>query len=241
MFGEIKIVSALEKERKRFLKKDGLVIEKVNQILQESNYSEKNILRNLKSYNRTFEFLDEEGLDRNKIFSLNEIKKICIQYNLRFLDSQKFRGNIPSEAIDSIRELSKNRRTPLENFKILGPIEVFRKKNSDADPMLFAETNFGNYYLVHQWGHRVPRYTKLLNFPFRSIENLFGSLASVCIILSLITPQHWIMDTTKIEYWDAHRIALFFHLFIVFGSLTAFLMISFYGNFTSTKWDDDRP
>lgn len=238
---DIKIVSALEKERKKFLKKDGNVINQVNQILQDSLYSEKNILRNLKSYNRTFEYLDEEGLDRNKLFSLNEIKKICIQYNLRFLDSQKFRGKFPNEAIQAIKELSVKRKTPLENFKILGPINIFRKNNSDADPMLFAETNYGNYYLVYQWGQRVPWYSKILHFPFRAIENLVGSLASVCLILSLITPQHWIMDTTKIDYWDAHRIALFFHLFIVFGSLIAFLMISFYGGFTSTKWDDDRP
>ena len=241
MFQSVKIVSELERERKKLLKKDGLVIQQVNQILQESQYSEKNILRNLKSYNRTFDFLDEEGLDRNKLFSLNEIRKICIQYNLRFLDSQKFRGKFPTEAIEAIQEISKNRKKPLENFKVLGPIEVFRKNNKDADPMLFAETNRGNFYLVHQWGHRVPWYSKLANFPFRSIETLVGTLGGICLILSLITPQHWIMDTTKIEYWDAHRIALFFHLFIVIGALTAFLMISFYGGFTSVKWDDDRP
>ena len=240
MFSHVKIISALEKERNRLLKRDGLVIHQVNQILQASLYSEKNILRNLKSYNRSFEFLDEEGLDRNKIFTLNEIKKICIQYNLRFLDSQKLKGDFPSEAISAIQELSKNRRNPLDSFKVLGPIELFRQNKKDADPMLFAETNRGNYYLVHQWGHRVPWYTKIIHFPFRSIENLVGSLAAWCLLLSLVTPQHWIMDTTKIQYWDAHRFALFFHLLIVFGSITAFLMISFYGGFTSVKWDDDR-
>lgn len=240
MFGEVRIVEALERERRRLGKKEDKVLKEVNRILKDELFSEKNILHNLKHYNRTFELLDEEGLDRNRVFSIREIRNICIQYDLRFLDSQKYRGAIPSEAIASIKELSRNRRSPLESFKIMGPLQVFRKKDITSDPMLFAETNKGNYYLVHHWDHKVPWYRWLARFPFRSIETLTGTLAAVCILLTLVTPQHWIMDTTKFEYWDAHRFALFFHLFILSGGIIIFLMFAFHRNFSSSRWDDDR-
>ncbi len=239
MFSDVKLITALQKERKRLRKRDGQVIDEVNRILQEELFSEKNILRNLKTYNRSFEFLREEGLDRNRIFSINEIKNICIQYDLRFLDSQKYKGSIPNEAIAEIRILSRERKKPLEAFKIMGPINSFRIKHTESDPMLFAETDKGNYYLVHHWDHKVPWHKSFTVFPFRKFENLLLSIGSICGFFTLITPQSWIMDTHAFEYWGMHRFALFFHLFIVFGGFTMFLMLSFHRGFTSGKWDED--
>jgi hypothetical protein len=240
MFSDVRLVEALEIERRRLRKKDGLVIDEVNRILQRDLFSEKNILRNLKSYNLTFDLLDEEGLDRNRIFSINEIRNICVQYDLRFLDSQKYKGPIPVEAISEIKRISKSRKKPLEAFKIMGPIDSFRIKHTTSDPMLFAETDKGNYYLVHHWDHKVPWYRSLTVFPFRRFENLLMTLAGICVVLTLITPQPWIMDTHAFGYWDMHRFALFFHLFILLGGFTMFIMLSFHGGFTSGKWDEDR-
>jgi hypothetical protein len=240
LFSEIKILDALHKEKKRLLKKDGQVLSEVNRILQDELFSEQNILRNLKSYNKTFDLLDETGLDKNKLFSINEIKNICIQYDLRFLDSQKYKGGIPAEAIVEIKEISRGRKKPLENFKIMGPLESFKTKNVASDPMLFAETSKGNYYLVHQWDHKVSWYKPILIFPFRSIENLTITIVSFCAIIAMITPQSWIMDVHTFGYWDMHRFALFFHMFIVMGGMTVFLMMAFHRGFTSGRWDEDR-
>lgn len=240
MFSDVKLVQALEKERSRLKKKEERVLDEVNRILQDDLFSEKNILKNLKSYNRTFDLLGEEGLDRNRIFSINEIKNVCIQYDLRFLDSQKYRGEFPAEAVMEIKILSRSRKKPLENFKILGPLQSFRVKNAISDPMLFTETNKGNFYLVHHWDHRVPWYKKIVTFPFQKFENLLGTLVALCTVLTLITPQPWIMDTHAFGYWDMHRFALFFHLFITIGSITGFLMLAFHRSFTSGKWDDHR-
>lgn len=240
IFSDVRLVTALERERKRLRKNEGRVIDEVNRILQDDLFSEKNILRNLKNYNRTFDLLDEEGLDRNRIFSINEIRNICIQYDLRFLDSQKFRGEIPGEAVAEIKRISRGRKKPLESFKIMGPLGVFRTKNSSSDPMLFAETSKGNYYLVHHWDHKVPWYKSAAIFPFRKFENLLGTIAGICLMITLITPQEWIMDTHEFEYWDMHRFALFFHLFILTSCLTGFFMLAFHRNFTSGKWDDHR-
>lgn len=240
MFSEVRLVKALERERKKLRKHEKHVLDEANRILQEDLFSEKNILRNLKSYNRTFDLLDEEGLEQERVFSLEEIKNICIKYDLRFLDSQKYRGEIPAEAVSEIKRISRGRKKPLENFKIMGTLSSFRIKDAPNDPMLFTETNKGNFYLVHQWDHRVPWYKSAVIFPFRRFENLLATVAAFCLLLTLTTPQEWIMDVHVFEYWGMHRFALFFHLFIVSASLTGFLMLAFHRGFTSGKWDDHR-
>jgi len=44
----------------------------------------------------TFDF---DKLDTHRIFHLNHIREICIDYRLRFLDISRFKGVIPQEAI----------------------------------------------------------------------------------------------------------------------------------------------
>ena len=45
---------------------------------------------------------DFEQLETNKIFHLNQIKKVCIDYRLRFLDLKYFKGNIPKEDLEYV-------------------------------------------------------------------------------------------------------------------------------------------
>ena len=202
--------------------------------------SQKNVLENLKLYNQSFELIHENTVEREKIFGLDEIKTICINFNLRFLDIKKFKGQIPSEAADLLNEFATKQKKRIGKLKVLGPEEVFRNAKYNVDPIIFAETENGNYYLIHQWGNKLPWYVPLTTFPLRNIENLVVTLAAFCLILTLTIPQHWIMDTSKFPYWGMHRFALFFHLFILFGALLLFFMLSFRFGFTSSKWDDDR-
>jgi hypothetical protein len=240
MIKPIQIIRALEKERSRLLRVDGKIIEQARNVIKDNLFTEKNVLVNLQLYNQRFEFLAEENLEREKIFGLEEIKTICIHYNLRFLDVIKFKGKIPSEASEQLQFLSVKRKKPIEKLKVLGPDELFRNSHYHSDPIIFAETDKGNFYLIHQWGNKVAWHVPFTTFPFRNIENLAATLAGFCVLLTIITPQGWIMDTTKIPYWGMHRFALFFHLFILFGAMTLFIMLSFRFGFTSSKWDDER-
>jgi hypothetical protein len=52
--------------------------------------------------NTNFDF---DKLESKKIVHLNTIKKTCIDYRLRFLDIHYFKGDIPTEAIEKIKQL----------------------------------------------------------------------------------------------------------------------------------------
>lgn len=240
MFSDVKIIEALNRERHKFREEGDLILREANNILHQEQFNEKNILRNLKSYNQTFELLDEEGLDKSHVYGLREIKAVCIKYNLRFLDSQLYKGEFPAEAIFSIKELQKHNKTPFKNFKVLGPKEVFRTKNLSSDPMLFAETKQGNYYLVHQWNHSVKWYSSLLQFPFRRFENLIVTLLISVLLITAIIPNSLLVMGKDFGYWDTHRIAAFFHILIIVSGLTVFLCFAFHKNFSSNVWDDNR-
>ena len=68
---------------------------------------------------------DFDKLETQRIFHLNQIRKVCIDYRLRFLDLKYFKGNIPKEGIDKITQLEKEHQTSLEGFKIMAPSVLF--------------------------------------------------------------------------------------------------------------------
>ena len=238
MFKDVKIVEALVRERKKVRSKEDALIGEVNKILKDELYTEKNILQNLQTYNETFDFLQEKDLDKNKIFGLTEIKNICIQYNLRFLDSQSFKGDFPSEALYAIKELRGKEK--FKKFKVLGTIKSFKSQNITVEPMLFAETNYGNYFLVHQWGQKVTWHKKISSFPMRGIETLLGTIICISLFLSLTLPNNLLIYNNAFPYWDMHRIAVFFHFIILFSGLTIYVVFAFHKKFSSSAWDDEK-
>ena len=65
-------------------------------------------------------------LDPKKIFHIQDIKKVCIDYRLRFLDSSFYKGKVPNIALNKIDVLQKEHQTRLNNFKIMGPSSIFQ-------------------------------------------------------------------------------------------------------------------
>ena len=53
---------------------------------------------------------DFDRLETHRIFHLNQIKKVCIDYRLRFLDLKYFKGNIPNEGVEKIIQLEKDKK-----------------------------------------------------------------------------------------------------------------------------------
>ena len=80
---------------------------------------------------------DFDQLETQRIFHLNQIRKVCIDYRLRFLDLKYFKGNIPKDGIEKITQLEKEHQTSLERFKIMAPSVLFRIKKKDY-PLIFV-------------------------------------------------------------------------------------------------------
>ena len=219
------------------------LLNSAKEILQNENFIEQKIIESYNAKNITT--LPDSNLitDKHNVFSLEEIKRICIRYRLRFLDSDLFKGDIPYEANQKIKQLNKTYSNELSGFKIIAPSRLFKLRDADADPMLFAVTADGKFYLIHKWGTDFVWYKKIISLPARSFENLLVFLIVLSIIDTLITPNSLIVpaspmaDNSMFEYWGFHRIGYFFHFLILTLAFTTFIWFSFNRNFSSTEWN----
>ena len=135
------------------------IINEVNQILRHSNSS-------INKFN--FDLLKLEN-----IYNIKEIKKVCINYRLRFLDVKYFKGDIPVEAIKKIDRLKKDHSTELKGFKIMAPSKLFKLKNTD-DPLLFIPIGKDYYYMIHKWGDDLHPLRKILMWPSKNMFNIIN-------------------------------------------------------------------
>ena len=112
-----------------------------------------------------------ENMETKNIFHKDTIKSICVQYRLRFLDSNLYKGDYPDNITKVISDIEKKHETTLNNFMIMAPSKLFKIKSPD-DPILFVPIGNDYYYLIHKWGEEFNYLRKLLVLPFKNIDNL---------------------------------------------------------------------
>ena len=134
--------------------------------------------------NKNFNKMKFENMETKNIFHKDTIKSICVQYRLRFLDSNLFKGDYPDNITKVISDIEKKHETTLNNFMIMAPSKLFKIKSPD-DPILFVPLGNDYYYLIHKWGEEFNYLRKLLVLPFKNIDNLtvFSILVSVFFAL----------------------------------------------------------
>lgn len=191
--------------------------------------STKNVLASESSTNANkFEF---DLLDTNCIFHIDQIKKVSIDYRLRFLESNLFKNEIPEEAISKINALEKKHQTNLSGFKIMAPSKAFNLKKYD-DPLLFVPMGNDYYYLIHKWGNDLKWYRKFQVFPFRSMVTFI----TTCILLSLVftyfTPPNPLSSAVEFA-----PIIIFLFLFKSMVATIAYYFFMMGKNFNDMIWD----
>ena len=133
-----------------------------------------------------------DKMKTRNIFHKDTIKKICVRYRLRFLDSNLYKGEYPKNITKIIGKIERNHNTTLSNFMIMAPSKLFKIKSPD-DPILFVPIGNDYYYLIHKWGEEFNYLRKLMVLPFKNIDNLtiFSVLVSVVFALlgKLIMPS----------------------------------------------------
>ena len=182
------IQSRLTHQRNKQTSEESL-LQEIYQILQNSGKSDEAILKNLQEENSEVSnnFIFDE-LESDRIYHIDQIYKICVDYRLRFLDSRYFKSTLPSEALQKIKALEKIHQTELKGFKILAPSKLFKLENAD-DPLLFAPIGNNYYYLIHKWGNDLHPLRKMMMWPFKSLENLIVLLLAVSFLLALMVPE----------------------------------------------------
>lgn len=234
LFSPFNIENALKKERQYLQNNiDKDLLDEVNSILRQAEKEDQSILNRINGNNTSVsEFYNQ--FEKDKIYSIFEIKRVCEKYRLRFLDSKYFKGEIPYEAISRIKQIEKKNKIEFTNFKIIAPAGLFKLEDAHQDPLLFASIGNGNYYLIHKWGNDLSWHRKVLSYPLRNLYSFFTSIFVLSAILSFLVPESWLnMPTGSLTL----RIWLTVHLFIGFSGFMIFLGSTMQKNFSSNVWD----
>lgn len=236
MATEFNIENELFKEKNHATAEERLLHE-AQKVLIKSRLTEKNILDNLKFYKSSFEFLDEEEVPAEKIFSLRQIRSTAIKSRLRFLPSQAFEGEIPYEAVLKIKDLNEKYRKELKHFAILSTEDFFADGSSKSQALLFAKTLYGNYFHIHTWGNLLKKRRKLFVFPLRNFEIFALCILTITLIECLSIPNARLSTDWRAGYFSMYRMAAYFHLLILNTGLLIFLLFAFNHNFSENNWD----
>ena len=135
----------------------------------------------------TINNFDLNKLSKSKIYHIDHIKKVSIDYRLRFLDIKYFKNKLPIEALKQIKKLEKEHKTKLSEFKIMAPSVLFRLEKKD-DPLLFVPLGNEYYYLIHKWGNDLHPFRKALMWPFKNIWNLLLAVLALSWVFTELTP-----------------------------------------------------
>ncbi len=232
MFSQTNIKFQLEKYRAARIAEE-VIMSEVKEIFSQNEKERDKILNTLKN-----ETSDNSGndfnfdlLDGRKIYHLEDIKKLCIDYRLRFLDSHYFKGEIPEEAVSRIRDLENNHQTNLDNFKIVAPAKLLKLENAD-DPLLFAPIGNNYFYLIHKWGRDLHPLRKIMMWPYKNLENLLITVVIISLIITLLAPMSWFSQNAGI----AEYIFLFLVVFNSVGGMVIFYGFSLGKNFNEAIW-----
>ena len=209
------------------------LLDQVQKILANTEKKEKEVLEELqngKGIDRND--FDPDLLETNRIFHLNDIYQICVDYRLRFLDSKLFKAKIPYEAVIQINQLEKAHHTTLRGFKIVAPSKLFKLENAD-DPLLFAPIGNDYYYLIHKWGNDLHPFRKLIMWPFKTLENFVVLLLAISFLTALLIPDGLFSPKqTNTEFF-----MVFFFIFKWFAGLSIFYGFKMGKNFSTAIWD----
>ena len=96
------------------------ILEDVYQLLRQEQDREDRITASIAGSSREVQnHFTFDLLETGHIYQIEQIKDICINYRLRFLDTRYFKGQIPAEAISKIKSLEKAHNLEIEGYKII--------------------------------------------------------------------------------------------------------------------------
>lgn len=231
MLKRVNLQRKLEAFRDRSVSEEEL-LEQVQAIFRQEQEKEEAILERLHEGGicNSNDFKVDK-MDTGRIFYLSHIKKLCIEYRLRFLEVRYFKSSLPIEALQEIKRLEKEHQTELRGFRIMAPSKHFKLENAD-DPILFAPIGNDYYYRVHKWGKDLHPLRKLVMWPLKSIENL-GIFVFLFSFLGALVFRE--------VFYSQYRSTSEFIMLYLFTFKSVLGLILFYGialgkNFNSCIW-----
>jgi len=139
---------------------------------------------------------------KGEFITHDDIKDVCLSYNLRFLSTRFYKKEVPLSALNDLRKFKEERKITNfemeENLKIIAPSNHFKLgERPKADPVLLYKDK-DVYRVVSKWGSDFSNLRRVSGF-FNSNPNilLFLGLVSliniVCVSLVILysIPKEW--------------------------------------------------
>ncbi|MAU64092.1 MAG: hypothetical protein CMC38_07120 [Flavobacteriaceae bacterium] len=172
-------------------------------------------------------------LESKNIFHINDIKKTCIDYRLRFLNSKYFKGNFPLETKEKINNFKYTHRLNNLDLKVMAPSKLFKLENAD-DPLLFCSLGNDYFYLIDKWGNDLNFFRKIFMWPFKNFTNILIFLIILSFITTLLIPN-------GVFVYQNSPLTEFFitYLFILKSIIAVFIFFGFSlgKNFNTEIWN----
>lgn len=209
------------------------IMDGVRQILRKDLQREMRIVDELgRGHSGITNDFDFDLLETDRIHHLDSIKKICIDYRLRFLDTSYFKGKIPQTALDKIKALEAAHDIEIRGYKIMAPSKLFKLENMD-DPLLFAPIGNNYYYLIHKWGKDLHPFRRVMAWPFKNIGNLVVVVIALSYLVALAVPDGLFSKNSS----TAEFLIIFFFMFKCLASVVIFYGFALGKNFNPAIWN----
>jgi len=175
---------------------------------------------------------DFDLLETSRIYHLDQIRDICIDYRLRFLDLSYFKPQLPEEAKNAIADLESTHETRVDGMKILAPSRLFKLEDKD-DPLLFVPMGNNYFYLIHKWGNDLHPLRRILVWPFKNVVNLTLCVLLFSYLLTLLVPNGlFSRNDSAAEFW-----IIFFFMFKSVAAIVIYYGFAMGKNFNPAIWN----
>ena len=174
-----------------------------------------------------------DKIDSNRLFHVDQIRKICIDYRLRFLDFNFFKGGVPDEAYTKLKEFELNHPDLDLNIKMMAPTKLFQLENYD-DPLMFVSLGNNYYYLIHKWGNDMSYFRKMFMWPFKNIYNILVYIAIISLFFTAFVPDgiFFYKNNPEIQFF-----VVFLFMFKSLAAIFIYFGFAMGKNFNENIWN----
>ena len=174
-----------------------------------------------------------DKIDSNRLFHVDQIRKICIDYRLRFLDFNFFKGGVPDEAYTKLKEFELNHPDLDLNIKIMAPTKLFQLENYD-DPLMFVSLGNNYYYMIHKWGNDMSYFRKIFMWPFKNIYNILIYIAIISLLFTSFVPDgiFFYKNNPEIQFF-----VVFLFMFKSLAAIFIYFGFAMGKNFNENIWN----
>ena len=171
-------------------------------------------------------------IESDRVYHISQIKEICIDFRLRFLDATLYKGTFPAEAVDEIKRIEATHQTNLSNLKMVAPAKLFKLDNAD-DPLLFAPMGNGYFYLIHKWGDDLHPMRKWLMWPVKNVINMCVATLLVSLVVSFFVPLNLFTPNPT----TADFLLIFFFMFKSLAAIVIYYTFARGKNVSKAIWN----